>query len=311
MLRRLLAVLVVGLAIAAGGYGVFRYAISQPAPVEVPPPQFTDNAGTPLPDTDEFTHLAKTDPVAMLEKCLSRYAREVTGFRATLHKRERIGGALHPPERVRVAVRNEPFAVSMVWDEGARGVIGAPVVGVLYPYADEKNPQKADPVRLAVWRPDALFSSYRGVEVKDDLARLSSRYSVKESGFDKSMLRTLDAWKTAKQKQSLRFEYLGSGPVEQLGGRVCHRIRRTCPTTEADSYALDEARPTDPKKLKADGFDQVTIFIDAERWIQVGTELKKASGDLVGEYYFRDLELNPTFAADAFTPAALKAAAKK
>src|SRR6476661_1883134 len=120
------------------------------------------------------------------------------------------------------------------------------------------------------------------------------------------MLRTLDAWRKARARGDAAPTYLGCEPVEQLGGRVCYSIRRTCRTTEADSFALDEARPHDAAKLRKDGFDQVTIYVDAALWIQIGTELKKANGEVIGEYYFRDLELNPEFPADTFTPAAIK-----
>ena len=83
---------------------------------------------------------------------------------------------------------------------------------------------------------------------------------------------------------------------------------RTCPHREADSFSLDEAAPTDPRQIEREGFDAVTIYIDAEMWIQTGTELKRSNGDLVGSYYFRDLELNPTFTADEFTLEGLKKA---
>ena len=50
----------------------------------------------------------------------------------------------------------------------------------------------------------------------------------------------------------------------------------------------------------------MTIYIDKETWLQVGTVLKGDGGKLVGEYFFRDLKLNPEFKPDQFLRAALK-----
>ena len=73
-------------------------------------------------------------------------------------------------------------------------------------------------------------------------------------------------------------------------------------------YVLVEA--TDPKVVANEGFTEVTIFVDAERWVQVGTELYRTEPDgtrvLVGAYAFRDVQLNPDFPPDTFTPAGMK-----
>lgn len=301
-MSRRIAVVLFALALPIGaGVGVYTWFWSSPAPEEVEPPKPPDAAG-PLPPAEEFAKLAQTDPVAMLEKGLARCEREVRGFRAVLLKQERMDGVLHEPERVRVAVRNDPLAVSMVWEEGARkDRVGVKTAAILYP--DPKAPDK-----IKAFRPESFVSFTREMSIgpKDSDARRASRFCVRETGFDKSMLRTYDAWKKAKERGDPTPEYLGVQHPEKLGGRACHVVRRHCRTTEADSFALDEARPTDPEKLAKDGFDEVTVMIDAERWLQVGTELRKKNGDLVAAYYFRDLELNPEFGPDAFTVAAVK-----
>jgi hypothetical protein len=311
MIRRA-GVLVVAVAVLAGaGYAGYALFWHEPPPPYAEPPRVED-AGDRLPTADEFAGLARTDPVAMLQAGLTRYKREVKGgFRAVLHKRERIGGTLHPPERVRMAVRNDPLAVSMIWEAGARkDIVGSTPVAVLYPYTDGKTPPTTDPGAMAAWRPDAWLESgrWKRVGVRDGLARDAARYCITDSGFEPAMLRTHAAWKQARERGDPPPAYLGLRPVDELGGRVCHAIRRTCPHTEADSFALDEERPSDPKKVARDGFDRVTIFVDAETWLQVGTELKKANGELIGEYYFRDVELFPdVMPADPFAVAAIKA----
>jgi hypothetical protein len=125
------------------------------------------------------------------------------------------------------------------------------------------------------------------------------------------MLRTREAWKRAKDRGD-RIEYLALESVAEAGGRTCHVLRRTCPGPEIDSFALDEAPPADPEKVRKDGFTEVTLYVDADRRLQVGSRLTRDGGkELVGSYFYRDLELNPELPADTFTMAALKAPPKK
>lgn len=290
-------ILVVLVSAGAGGYGYFAGWFSE-RPVHVEPPKFETPAG-PLPEAERFAELARTDPIGMLEAGLAKYTANVQGFRSLLEKQERIDG--HPTgkdpevEIIHVAVRNQPLAVVMKWERGMKLGVGATlyVEGVT---GDQIKTRGAAGSLMPDW----------SIDVKGMMARRSARYTITEIGFDQAMLRTLDAWKKVKERGELKIDYLGLTNVAKAGGRACHVVRRTCPTTEADSFALDEARPTDPAKLRKDGFDTVTIMIDAETWLQVGTELRKANGELIGAYYFRDVELNPTFAPDTFTPAALK-----
>ena len=59
-----------------------------------------------------------------------------------------------------------------------------------------------------------------------------------------------------------------------------------------------------PSEKPQDAFSSVKVMIDAETWLQLGSELRRADGELVGMYYFRDVELNPTFGPDQFNPKA-------
>src|SRR5207302_406936 len=131
--------------------------------------------------------------------------------------------------------------------------------------------------------------------------------------------RTYDVWKARRAAGELRTEYLGTRVVEQAGklpdGRpvVCHVIRRTCRGPELDAFEVGGHPSTDPKDIDRDGFTEVTVMIDVERWLQVGTVIKRTDVTperLIGEYYFRDVELNPAFPDDTFTVEGMKAAAK-
>src|SRR5690349_4204007 len=85
----------------------------------VPLREVADN-GAPLPDNEEMGRLARTDPLAFLENCLRRYDREVKGYRATLEKRERLGGKLQGGEVIDVWFQEKPFSVLLDWQRGTR-----------------------------------------------------------------------------------------------------------------------------------------------------------------------------------------------
>lgn len=311
MMRRwaLLAVLLPVL--VALGYGVYDRLAATPQPPPAMPPEH-DDPGSRLPDAPTaWEELARTNPVGLIDAALTKYQREVKGFTATLEKQERISGELHDPEVLRLAVLGDvpekpgekPNIKSrMVWESGARKVVGFEVRATLYVEGANGN-------RIWTLRPGAIIKE-NSVGPKESNARSASRYCMRDSGLYQVMLRTLTAWDRAAKAGELVFAHEGVRPVEKLGGRVCHVIRRTCPRPEADAFALDEQPPTDPKVVEQVGFTEVRIFVDAETWMQTGTELRKGP-DLIGAYYYRDLELNPTLAPDTFSTAAVKAAVPK
>ena len=284
--------------VGAGGYFAF---VRTPRPAAVVPTEFKDT-NTGLPTAEEFARLAATDPVAMLDASLTRYARDVTSFRATLEKQERLKGTLHPPEIMKVAVQEKPVKVSMRWVSGARPFLGVRTTGVAFV-------EGADDAHMRSWQPDApSFLRKDKVDTKGFFARDASRYCIKDAGFLPTMLRTREAWGERQKAGELKFVYHGLRPIDKLGNRPCHVIERTCPHRELDSFSRDEATSTDPKLVERDGFDTVTIYIDADTWIQTGSELKRANGDIVGTYFFRDLELNPKLTDEEFTLEGLKRA---
>jgi hypothetical protein len=138
------------------------------------------------------------------------------------------------------------------------------------------------------------------------LAKEQSRYCIRDAGLYGAMLRTHEAWKKRQAKGELKFEFLGRKTPPEIG-RECFAIKRLCNGVEVDAFELGGTATGDPK---TEGFTEVTIFIDVERWVQVGSELYRTEPDgtrvLVGAYYFRDVQLNPTIPPDTFTAEGLK-----
>jgi hypothetical protein len=251
-----------------------------------------------LPTAEEFDRLARTDPVAMLAASARRCEAEVRGFRAVLTKRERIGGKLFDPETIRVSCREVPFAVRMVWDEGARGdgFLGYKIRGVRYVAGD------ATP--MVVYRPGALIEE-KSADPRGGDARASARMGIEESGLSHAVRRTHAAWAECEQRKELTVEYLGVKAHPDLGGRECHVWRRSCRADEIDPFLTSEPRPVVTDKSRRDSFDTVTIWVDRQTWLQVGTEQTRR-GELVARYFFRITETNPAFGKDEFSPAALR-----
>jgi hypothetical protein len=309
MARRVVVSVLIAATLVLAGIGAYSRIISTPHVEYVEPPTFAPAADTPPTESEQFARLAETDAVAMLAACLTNYEKEATGFRATLAKRERLKGKVHEPESVRVVAtgdvagpdRKTHIQVRMIWDQGAHAdAFSNPVRGSLY-----VEDQAAE--QLVIFRPTAAFLKEFSIPYKSDLAREASRYCIKDAGLYRSMLRTYSAWKRRQDAGELTVSYLGKRVVPEVGGRECYVVKRTCKSAEVDPFALDEQPPTDAKVIDRDGFTEVTLFIDAERRLQVGTVIRRTDGELVGEYFFRDVELvKAAFPSDTFTPAALR-----
>lgn len=247
-----------------------------------PPPRVATlfDDGQALPDAAVMESLAQTDPSAFLRACLRRYDREVQGYRLVMLKRERIAGTLHPMERIQVAFRERPFSAYLHWEEGARRAERA-----LYIEGENGGKMLARPASRIL----RLAGEVVARDVDGDDARQSGRYPLSQFGIKNGMLRTLASWTEAQRQNALHVEYRGIELVKEAGDRPCHVFRRT-------RYAHPEA----------DRVTDLTVCIDAENWLQVGSVLRGEGGNLIGEYYFRDVCLNPTFADGEFRREALR-----
>ena len=255
----------------------FSPAIPDAASVAELPALELDATGT-LPTAEQFAEFARADPVRMLEFSVARYQREVQGYRVTLDRLERVNGKLRVREVVKVGFRESPFSVAMQWEKG-----GDRAAASLFVAGENKDKVLIRP-RNSVAN---FLVGYVSRDPDNEEVKAQSRYSIREFGIQMGTIRTYLAWKAAQECGAFRYEYLGVREVPEAGGRRCHVIRR------------------DVNPAEEDGLTDVTICIDTETWMQVSSRLM-AGSELIAEYHFRDIEMNPTFAADTFTPASLK-----
>jgi hypothetical protein len=231
-----------------------------------------------VPLTSASEPLPASDPVVFLSECLKRYdARDVHGYRLTMEKQERIGDELQPREVIEIAFRAQPYSVYMRWLQGARRA-----KAVLYVEGENDNQMVVHPTGVA-----GLLAPTVKIDPNGPQAREAGRYSIKEFGLQKTLERTLANWKTAQKNGALHVEYLGLREIAGTGDRPCYTLRRTY--TKPDS----------------EGVVQGTAFIDKQTWFQTGTMLMGQDNRLIGEYLFRDIQLNPTFKPDQFQTSAL------
>jgi hypothetical protein len=241
-----------------------------------------------LPDGQGIAHrepLPDPDPVIFLEKCLRRYNREVRGYSVTMRKQERIRGRLHAPEKIDALFRERPFSVYFHWLTGSDRKADKAL------FVEGRNDNKLLAVPHGVLGTLAKFTGRRVVErdVNGEDAKSSGRYPLSEFGFKIATRRVLDAWKNARANHTLQVEYLGVVRVPEAGDRFCYKLRRTNPDHPED-----------------DGVTDLVIYIDRENWLQVGSVLRDAQGQLVAEYFFSNLRLNPPLDESQFDRSILK-----
>jgi hypothetical protein len=311
--RRIVLLAIVLLVLGGAGFAVYSLLFISPERPVVEEPDAPVSVGKAIPTQADFDRLARGDAVGAFEACLLRYERDgIKGFTATLEKQERVEGDLHEREVVQIVCAGEVPAhpgehpktrIRMIWESGFRkDLLGTKLAATLYDAGANKN-------NMITYRPTSFLKEV-SVDPKSSLTRSASRYCITDAGLYRGMLRTYDAWKKRQAAGRLHAQYLGIETPPQLG-RACYVIRRTSTTPEVDPFALDEA-PNPKANPQRDGATEITAYIDVERWLHIGTVLKRQDGSLLAEYFFRDVVLSTSeFKPDPFTMEALKAAVKK
>ncbi len=209
--------------------------------------------------------ILKDDPVKFVRMCLTRYDREVHGYRCRLQKQVRIKGRLKTPEDIVANFREDPYSVLMKWKKGA-GICSQAL------YVKGQNDNK---VVAYVSRFLPVFK--RGLDSPD--SKNSGRYLISEFGMKMGTERTLEGMIDSLARDSSGVKYEG---IYRVKDRPCYKLINKNP----DDIA---------------GVHDLTIFIDVETWLQTGSILKDSNGELLAYYYFTDIVLNPKFKPGQFT----------
>ena len=278
-------------------------SLDRPASTTASPGFNTPISDDPLPSQATFEQLARTDPIAFFDAARSRLRREVRTFQCTLVKQERVNGSLNNPETIKLIGRAEPFSVLMIWQQGARTTLGNTTRGTLYVAGLNEG-------RIKVWI-ETLFggNSFISVSPVDDLARKSSRFAITEGGLLGATDRAREAWAEARDRHpetwNEQWRFVGKQPVPELDGKLCYILERDCNPPELSLFATGDA-PRNPAEFPEEAYAKIRVIFDVETWIQLGSVLHRADGELIGYYYFKDLQINPVLPANQFTVEALR-----
>lgn len=224
-----------------------------------------------------FEEQCAEDPLTALQRALAKHKTFVEGYQCLFVKRERIAGKLRPREIIECDFQESPFAVRMKWVEG-KGKADA----MLYVSGENDNQLLIIPSNstaksaLRILGKHYANRSPVGAEAKE-----AARLPATEFGLENAMRRTLDAWALARERGDLMVEYQGVQSVAELEGQKCHVFHRVCKTPEED------------------GLTRVTMYVDTINHFQVGIILH-GQKDLIAEYYFKNIKLNPPFSNEHF-----------
>lgn len=237
------------------------------------------NSVSTIPNYDD---LAQRDPMAFLQFCWDEYKKNVTDYRCTFTKHERIMGQLQPEQIADVRFREAPFSVDMTFTKNIGECKRALYVADKW-LDDEGNQQAWAKPGGAIVR---LLISKILQPIHGPRAQKASRRTIDQFGFGKSFELIIHYSKKAQAEDALTLRYAGVGEVE---GRPTYKFERILP------YDGDEANYP----------DHLLVFhIDREMLLPVACYAysDQAGNDLLGSYVYTDVVLNPGYVADDFDP---------
>jgi len=206
-------------------------------------------------------------PSLFFQMCLDRYDQDIQGYTCLFCKQERVKGKLLKAEKILVDFREKPFSVRFEWKEG-KGLASKVL------YVDGENEGNMLVRAFLILRKDP----------EGDQAMASSRFSIKKYGVRHGLQSTVNSVTKAEAAGRLHLKYDGQFKVDKLGGRICYRFTRA---------------PYDPPE--EDGIVKYTFYIDKETWLHIGSELRDVNDEVIADYFFRDLQPNPTYGPNQFT----------
>jgi hypothetical protein len=240
-------------------------------------------------DTDDSTvepslkELAKTDHIALLERCLEEYrSRPIETYTTTFIKQEVIDGKRREPQHIDVKFRDEPFSVAMVWTKNAP-------LGDRLLYVEGRYENGEGVSRMLVRPKGGLARLVVGDSVlrvpTDPQAMQSTRRPVTLFGFENTIQSLLDVYRKARERGELQEKYRG---MQTIDGVKCLVLQRIIPK-KRDDYPAKET----------------FIYINPETLMPRRVLSYDWGGRLESDYQYHDVNLNAGLDAEDFTPEAV------
>lgn len=219
----------------------------------------------------EMEPVAKADPLAFLRLALQWHDDTVADYSCQFVKVEKIGTEIRKPETMQMKFRVKPFSVYLKW--AAEPSKGQEVI-----YVDGVNDGKA------YVHPSGLLGIlFRKVNI-DPLSKLALKHSrrpITMAGMGNMLRLIIPQCEAAKANGDLTLTYEG---IKQEAGRPTYVFKRVLP--HKPGYTC----PT------------LLIYVDCEYLMCVRTDAWDWNGDILSQYSYTGLVLNPGLADEDFDP---------
>ncbi len=223
----------------------------------------------------ELERLARTDHIALLERCLANYNSNYRDFTCTFIKQERIHGVVGKVQEISVKHMAYPFRVAMAWTKNAP--LGD---RVLYREGMDNNQMRVRP-NGPILRALAGWSVLRTPDGPE--AMRSTLHPVNKFGFGRALSSLIDVYRQAKAEGDLKTAF---GNYAEIAGRRCLVLIRYLPAKN-DYPAYKTITYIDVDYL-------VPICIQGYNWDQRPQ----------CRYIYKDIKFNVGLTEDDFTPEA-------
>ncbi|HUU82681.1 MAG TPA: DUF1571 domain-containing protein [Phycisphaerae bacterium] len=235
--------------------------------------------------TDAQEELAKSDPLAFLDRCREHYRRNYRDYRCTFIKQERIGSRITPEQVTNVKFRDDPYSVNMHWLRNADQAEQVTYIAGRWP--DESGQDQA-------WCKPAgaiakLFISKILQPVHGKRAEKASRRTIDQFGFASTLELIIKYSERSDDDGALDLRYIGRGSIDD---RPTYVFERRLPYT-----GQEQPYP-----------DALLVFhIDTEWLLPTAcfSYADVAGEDLLGKYVLTDVTFNVGFTDTDFGPETL------
>lgn len=230
----------------------------------------SDNAAYKNADTMEA--MARTDHIALLEKCLAHCRSQYKDYTCDFMKQERIAGQLSKEQDIEAKFRQSPFSVSLFWTRNSPSGDR-----LLYVEGEWDNQVLVRPAGLlsiigTVKRPTAGPETFR-----------AALHPVTDFGFERGLISLLSVYSQAKKAGDLKQEF--GGYAEVAGRKTIVLVRYLPPGDQYPSH----------KNL---------TYIDLEYQVPTLIEGYDGQGQLSYRYMYTDIHFNKGLTAHDFLPEA-------
>lgn len=275
-----------GLALA--GIFYLQYQLSDDAAVVIAPRAPVVLAAETV-NIDPFDKLIRRDPLAALLEARAQHLREVSDYECVMVKQEHLPSGMSDEQEIRVKFRQEPYSVFMDWLRNPGLANRALYVKGRWTDPKAKDPEERE---LAVAQPGKiaqLFVKSVKQPIRGRLARRSSRRSLDDFGFQRTLDLLIKYCQMAKEHGELSLEFCGES---RFDGRPVWVIRRRLPYTGEDGIYPDRT---------------AEILIDKQYRVPVAiycySDDEKQPQNLLGKYEYRSIHMRAGLTDKDFEPA--------